>query len=114
VGRRVPAPPLVLGLVKWISSYLALARARWIASRTMGRSTPPKVQMKYNSLASNSPSKGPFHPCGAFRRLVVQVLQSADEPRERILDEVLGQGSITRQQEGEPDAFRCVVDIEVA
>jgi hypothetical protein len=45
---------------------------------------------------------------------VAEVPQLADQPRERLLDEILGQGSIARQQEREPNALRRVPDVEVA
>jgi hypothetical protein len=37
-------------------------------------------------------------------RWLPQVAQPPHEARERVLDQILGQGSVTCQQEGEPDA----------
>jgi hypothetical protein len=51
---------------------------------------------------------------GAEGVLLAKVPQPADEPHEGLLDQVLGQGSIARQQEREPDALRRVPDVEVA
>lgn len=44
---------------------------------------------------------------------VSQVVQAADEPQERLLDEILGERSVARQEVGEPEPGRGRPDVDL-